>query len=297
VSRPTHTEGSAHTRGNPVSAQLLIDLVTDTLDPGYAAAARRRGDSAPQRRWYDRPAVAVGCVLIGFVLVVAYVHTHRGAPEAAKVHDRLVQRVRSEERDNDSLGKQVSGLEAGLSREQASALPASGPLAQNLALEQQDAGDVAVTGPGFTVMLIEPPTPSSTDAAGRAGSDSLASTNILTDRDVRSVVNELWNDGAEAIAVNGIRLTATSAIRFAGQAVLVDFQPITSPYTVEAIGNSDDLSTTFAQSAVASRYQTLVSADGIGFSFHNDGTLSLAAGAPVTPRYAVAAPSATRSGR
>jgi uncharacterized protein YlxW (UPF0749 family) len=291
MSRPTHTER------NPVSAQLLIDLVTDTLDPGYAAAAKRRGDTATQRRWYDRPAVAAGCVLIGFVLVVAYVHTHRGAPEAAKVHDRLVQRVRTEEQDNDTLGSQLSGLEAGLSREQASALPASGALAQKLALEQQVAGQVAVSGPGFTVTLVEPPVPSSTDAAGRAGSGSLASANILTDRDVRSVVNELWDDGAEAIAVNGIRLTSTSAIRFAGEAVLVDFQPITSPYTIEAIGNSDDLSTSFAESAVASRYQTLVSADGIGFSFHNDSKVSLAAGAPVTPRYATATPSTARSGR
>jgi uncharacterized protein YlxW (UPF0749 family) len=291
VSRPTHTEG------NPLSAQLLIDLVTDTLDPGYAAAAKRRGDAPPQRRWYDRPAVAVGCALIGFVLVVAYVHTHRGAPEAAKVHDQLVHRVRTEEQDNDTLGRQLSGLEDDLSREQVSALPASGPLARTLALEQQAAGDVAVSGPGFTVTLVEPPAPSSTDAAGRAGDGSLASTNILTDRDVRSVVNELWNDGAEAIAVNGIRLTSTSAIRFAGEAVLVDFQPITSPYTIEAIGNSDDLSTSFAESAVASRYQTLVSADGIGFTFHNDGTVSLAAGAPVTPRYASAAPSTSRSGR
>ena len=56
---------------------------------------------------------------------------------------------------------------------------------------------------------------------------------------MRSVVNELWSDGAEAIAVNGIRLTPTSAIRFAGDAVLVDFQPITSPYRIDAIGDAD----------------------------------------------------------
>jgi hypothetical protein len=75
-----------------VSARLLIDLVTNTLDPGYAAAAaRRRPDTRPRR--FDRPAVAVGCLLIGFLLVLAYVHTHRAAPEAAKVHDRLVSRV------------------------------------------------------------------------------------------------------------------------------------------------------------------------------------------------------------
>ena len=103
---------------------------------------------------------------------------------------------------------------------------------------------------------------------------------------MRSVVNELWHDGAEAIAVNDIRLTPTSAIRFAGEAVLVDFLPITSPYTVRAVGNAGDLVTAFAQSDVASRYHTLVSADGIGFSFDEKKKLTLPAGTSVTPRFA-----------
>ena len=43
------------------------------------------------------------------------------------------------------------------------------------------------------------------------------------------MVNELWADGAQAMSVNDVRLTPTSAIRFAGQAVLVDFQPLLPP--------------------------------------------------------------------
>ena len=77
---------------------------------------------------------------------------------------------------------------------------------------------------------------------------------------MRSVVNELWHDGAEAISVNDVRLTPTTAIRFAGEAVLVDFQPITSPYTIRAIGDRHVLETGFVDSAVASRYQTLAGA-------------------------------------
>ena len=45
--------------------------------------------------------------------------------------------------------------------------------------------------------------------------------------------------GAEAIAINGQRLTATSTIRAAGSAILVDFRPVTSPYEVSAIGPDD----------------------------------------------------------
>lgn len=262
-------------------ARLLVELVNNHLDPGYAAAAERRGPDAP-RRWYDRPAVVAGCVLIGFVLVVAYIHTHRAAPEAAKVHDSLVSRVRAAQQTGDDLANRVNDLERRLS----AALPTSGPLAKDLDLARLEAGLVAVSGPGLTVTLSEPPQPTASPTAGRGGSTPIGATNILTDRDVRSVVNELWRDGAEAISVNDIRLTPTSAIRFAGEAVLVDFQPITPPYEIRAIGDADELSTNFAQSAVASRYQTLRSAEGIGFTFTDVQQLTLPASASVKVRFA-----------
>jgi uncharacterized protein YlxW (UPF0749 family) len=279
-----------------VSTRLLVDLVTNTLDPGYAAAASRRGpDASP--RWYDRPIVSVGCLLIGFMLVVAYIHTNRGAPEAQKVHDGLVNRVRAAQHGADALSTELARTEKQLSAEQDKNLPASGALAQQLDRGQLAAGQVAVTGSGLVVTLREPPAATSTDVAGRGGTTSIGQTNILTDRDVRSVVNELWGDDAEAISVNGVRLTPTSAIRFAGQAVLVDFQPITSPYRIEAIGNANDLSTGFAESQVASRYQTLAGADHIGFTFTESDHLSLSASGAVTPRYATPIPSRTRGSR
>ncbi len=127
--------------------------------------------------------------------------------------------------------------------------------------------------------LSEPAAPARRAGPGRASPDPGSTGHILTDRDVRSVVNELWHDGAEAISVNDIRLTPTSAVRFAGEAVLVDFQPISSPYVVRAIGDSDRLAVAFADSAVASRYQTLSSAKGIGFRFDGSDDLQLPAAA------------------
>lgn len=280
--------------GRPLTAQLLIDLVTDTLDPGYAAAAARRGPDRG-RRWFDRPAVAVGCGLIGFVLVIAYVHTNRGAPEAAKVHDRLVQRVRTEQKNLSRLDSTAESLNAALSTLRAQA--GLGSLTKQLDKEQLLAGQVAVTGPGLEVVLKEPSQPTASATPGRAGATPIGATHILTDRDVRSVVNELWADGAEAISVNDVRLTPTSAIRFAGEAVLVDFQPINSPYVIRAIGNSDDLATSFASSAVASRYHTLASADGIGFDFTEHSSLTLPANAGILPSLAHPAPTPTGTTR
>lgn len=267
------------------AVRLLVDLVSDHLDPGYAAAAARRGPGA-KTRWYDNAAVIGGCALVGFVLVVAYITTHRGAPEAAKVHDRLVDRVRTAQDTANALSSRVNDLQQQLDEAQARVLPPSGDLVQSLELARLEAGLTAVTGPGVLVTLREPSGPTTTPSPGRGGSTGIGATNILTDRDVRSVVNELWHDGAEAIAVNDIRLTPTSAIRFAGEAVLVDFQPITSPYRIAAIGNADTLATNFAQSAVASRYQTLTGVEGIGFSFTDSNDLTLPANTAPRVHYA-----------
>lgn len=272
-----------------VSARLLIELVTNTLDPGYAAAAERRGPDAPRRR-YERPAVAIGCLLLGFVLVVAYVHTHRGAPEAAKIHSALVDRVRAAQKDADSLDGRARELERQLAREQQQALPDATGVTAELDRLELAAGQTAVTGPGLTVTLKEPSKKPAQASAARGGTTSIGATNILTDRDVRSVVNELWRDGAEAVGVNGVRLTPTSAVRFAGQVVLVDREAVVSPYRISAIGNADLMATNFAQSAVASRYQTLAGVEGIGFSFKESAHVSLPAGTAQTLRYAKRAP-------
>jgi uncharacterized protein YlxW (UPF0749 family) len=293
--RPSRSEPRTESGTEPAPAPaparahpLLEDLVHGSLDPGYAQAAARRAGRPAARQWWETPAVALGCLLAGFLLVVGYVHTHRTAPQSQHVQDELAGRVRAVQAADESLTRRAAALDRQLAAARSQALPAGGALAQRLTRVEAGSGLLAVTGPGLVVTLTEPPPASPSTAAGRAGTVPLSQTNILTDRDIRSVVNELWHDGAEAIAVNGIRLTPTSAIRFAGQAVLVDFRSITSPYRIEAIGNADDLATGFAQSDVASRYKTLSGADGIGFTFTGSDGLSLPAGSPETLRYAQA---------
>jgi uncharacterized protein YlxW (UPF0749 family) len=268
------------------ATQQLVDLVLDPRDPGYEAAAKRRG-GGPSRRPYDRPLAALGCLVIGFLLAMAWVETHRTAPETEKVHDALVDRVRAAQAAGDSLAATEGRLNAELNTVRAHALANSSDLLHRLDEEQLLAGQVAAQGPGVEVSLSEPTqsaSPTSVPGHGERTPDT--GTHILVDRDVRSVVNELWADGAEAIAVNGIRITPTSAIRFAGDAVLVDFVPINSPYVVDAIGDPNTMVTRFASSDVASRYQTLAAVKGIGFNFTERDSLSLPATAGAQPRYA-----------
>jgi uncharacterized protein YlxW (UPF0749 family) len=284
VSAPLGPGGSSSTAG------LLLELVNNTLDPGYAEAARRRaarGTTPPARhqRLTEQALAAVGCVLIGLVLVVAYVHEHRAAPESAQVHSALIARVRDAESQGNELDDQERALAGRIDQLRNAALGSAGTPAELAELELL-AGTTAAKGPGLRVSLADPPTPSATATNGRRGSIPISAVQVISDRDIRSVVNQLWSDGAEAIAVNNVRLTPTSAIRFAGEAVLVDFEPITSPYVITAIGDSARLDTGFAASSVASRYQTLASADGITFKFDQEDSLSLPASVALTPQYA-----------
>jgi uncharacterized protein YlxW (UPF0749 family) len=269
-----------------VTTQQLVDLVLDPRDPGYEAAARRHGGTPP-KHWYDEPLVVAGALVVGFLLAVAWVHTHRGAPEAAVVHDKLVSQVRAAETTGNDLVRTEAALTNELNRLRAAALPENSTLVRTIQRNQILAGVTAVQGPGLEVTLADPTVSSEpSDGAGRASRGPLTTAHILVDRDVRSVVNQLWSDGAEAIAVNGLRLTPTSAIRFAGDAVLVDYEPIASPYVIDSIGNGDALITGFAASDVASRYQTLASARGIRFTFIEKTQLSMN-GTPATElRYA-----------
>ncbi len=60
---------------------------------------------------------------------------------------------------------------------------------------------------------------------------------IVRDNDLALLVNGLWSAGAEAICVNGQRLTVMSSIRTSGRAIEVNSVGIAPPYTVLAIGD------------------------------------------------------------
>jgi len=119
---------------------------------------------------------------------------------------------------------------------------------------------LAVTGPGLEITLDDASSVNDPQAAPAAGSGT--GPGRVLDRDIQIVVNGLWAAGAEAVAVNGYRLTATSAIRAAGEAVLVDFQPLVPPYRISAIGDPDTLRTGFS-SGLAGAYLALLHEAGI----------------------------------
>jgi uncharacterized protein YlxW (UPF0749 family) len=87
----------------------------------------------------------------------------------------------------------------------------------------------------------------------------------IQDVDLRLVVNALWQAGAEAIAVNGRRVGATTAIRAAGERILVNFAPVTSPYRVSAIGSPEALESGLRDSEISSQFDVWEQVYGLGF--------------------------------
>ena len=64
---------------------------------------------------------------------------------------------------------------------------------------------------------------------------------IVHDADLRVLVNELKNAGAEAISINGQRIVNTTAITCIGNVIKVNNERITSPFTIRAIGFQESL--------------------------------------------------------
>jgi uncharacterized protein YlxW (UPF0749 family) len=98
-------------------------------------------------------------------------------------------------------------------------------------------------------------------AEDAVGGDPRADTDfdmgVLFDSDLQIVVNGLWAAGAESIAVNGQRLTAVSAIRSAGRAILVDFRALRRPYVISAIGDPAKMQAGFASGAAGAYVQSM----------------------------------------
>jgi uncharacterized protein YlxW (UPF0749 family) len=61
---------------------------------------------------------------------------------------------------------------------------------------------------------------------------------VLAD-DLRDLVAALWHSGAEAVAINGERLVATTSIYGVGSSVLVNTAFLSPPFRIEAIGPGD----------------------------------------------------------
>lgn len=229
---------------------LLVEVMTRPLDPGYAAAAERRRErgALAGHGVRGRSALAIGVlVVIGVLLGTAWWQARGTRPAGVQAREQLTAEIARQDAAAGRLQRSITALTAQIEAERRRQLElsAQGGLADEVANLGRITGALAVSGPGVVVTMD--------DAKGTASgpgndprSQQTAQDGKVLDSDLQIVVNGLWGAGAEAIAINGQRLTALSAIRSAGQAILVDYRPLSPPYRISAIGDPATLQARFS---------------------------------------------------
>lgn len=301
VRRALELRGDEHTSHRPrignMSTSLLIELFTDHLDSGYAAAARRQKDESPKARRRTTAILAAGLLLLGFVLATAYRATLRQAPDSERVRQALVQDVRDGSALSDSLQRRAQQLSGQLSRQRDAALTASRDgdrAAVQVRRLEEAAAQRAVHGPGVAVVVGDASGTDQVDPnTGQRVPVSVDDNGRIQDRDLQSLVNALWAAGAEAVSVGGQRLAPTTTIRGAGEAILVDLRPVQSPYTLAAVGDPATLLPRFADSEAARRFQSYTGLYGIQFTVRAAKDVRLPAATDPDLRYASPVPPPT----
>jgi len=132
------------------------------------------------------------------------------------------------------------------------------------------AGLIPLTGTGIVLQLEDSQEP--------VGPGADQADYLVGARDLRSIVEELWAAGAEAIAIDGVRLNTRSAIRQAGGAILVDNRPVSWPLSVEAIGDPSALQVKLVGSPSYGRFSSFEQLYGIEFDVSAQQDLNLPGG-------------------
>lgn len=228
---------------------LLNNVMDHSLDEGYAEASARRkadGSAGLPRTLKSKLWLAAGLVVAALVVTLGAAEARVSAPVVAKEREELIDRINAETRAADTLESDVDKLRSDVGERQRKALEEhGGDQGELVALLS---GATPVEGPGVK-LVVDDAKNTDQGGGGPRESSSFSDTGRVRDRDMQRVVNGLWESGAEAIAINGQRLTALSAIRAAGDAILVDNRPLVPPYTVLAVGDGKNLAAAFRDSA------------------------------------------------
>jgi uncharacterized protein YlxW (UPF0749 family) len=257
-------------------------LLTDLLAPGdsqYRRAAGSSGPATPIARAGRTALLCAALLLAGLVVGASARQTHASEPAARAARDQLVDRVRTRTAQTDALQNRFADARSGLDAASADVAATDSALSgaqSDLSRLSPLSGVADVHVPGLKVVV---------DDAADSGSAATA-TGRIRDTDLQRLVNGLWGAGAEAVSVNGHRLTMLTSIRTAGNAILVAYHPLTLPYEVLAIGSPTDLEVDFVDGPGGHWFKALHDRYGIKFAVTTVADVTLARAPDATLRVA-----------
>lgn len=266
---------------------LLDRIVRQSLDEDYEVVARRKARLNEQRKVQratapprsrrrppppaphtgrPRRVAAAVMAVFGVLVAIAAVQTSRNAPEANRSRASLIEQVQQRRATVARLQDRLDRLRTA-NTDQRAALAQTQEDVQVLAsrIERLETrtGLGAVTGPGVRIVVDDAP----------HGDE----TQVVRDSDLAILVDGLWNAGAEAISVNGKRLTTLTAFRNVGPAIHIGITPLVRPYTILVIGDPDTLAADLLDSTFGQQFYSLKDSLGFEYEIRSDDSLSLPA--------------------
>lgn len=218
----------------------------------------RLRDQGRRRSPAGRVLTLVALLVAGFLISSAAVAA-RGQDLRPNRNTDLIALVRQQTERNAALTDQVAKARAEVDRLTRQAPEQSPRLAEELERLSQAAALTPVSGPAVTVSLSDAPLDVNPDGVSE---DSL----VVHQQDIQAVVNAFWAGGAEAMTIQGQRVTTRTGVKCVGNVVVLHGTPYAPPYVVTAIGDPRRLEAALASSGYLQVYRQYADKYGLGYS-------------------------------
>ncbi|MDN5570565.1 MAG: DUF881 domain-containing protein [Propionibacteriaceae bacterium] len=218
-----------------------------------AARSRFRSTRGPMR-----VLTVLACVVAGFMMATSALASRGNdlRPDRTTEFSRLV----AQEADRaDDLAREAATLRAQIDDLTRASATRSDPDAAALTAAAEVAAAVGVLGPAVSVTLTD--APASVQPAG-VDADLL----VVHQQDIQAVANALWRGGAEAMTIQGQRVSSRTGIKCVGNTVVLHGVPYAPPYVITAIGDQGQLERALADSDYLRIYRQYVDTYRLGYA-------------------------------
>lgn len=231
---------------------LLTLITAESLERDYQMVARRRasrGDPPAKSKRLSRLSMAAVTLSFGGLVALAAVETSANADVDSASRASLIERIEVRRARVQRLQGTIADLRRANVESEATLIELGNQVnlfeARAVTLSTV-AGFGAVSGPGLRIEIEN-------------GAFADPDTEHVRDSDLALLANGLWTAGAEAIAINGQRITVRTAIRNSGRPIEVNSTGIAPPYVVVAIGDRNALASRLLETSSGAAFTVLAS--------------------------------------
>lgn len=238
-----------------------------TKPPSFEPSPRgpRRRGTTPRRPTFDLPNTSLSVVIVTVTSGLMFGMSAANARQGNESSGELVELVRHRHAIVDELDYKTAELQSTIDALVAENTGTAPPQDDGLTLAQSP-----LQGPGLTITLSDaPPGP----IPENARPDDL----VIHQQDIENVMNALWAGGAEAMSIQGKRITSRTVIRCIGNVIYIDGASYSPPYMISAIGDVEGMLNSVNTDRAIEIYQAYVAAYGLGWKLEQHDVLELTA--------------------